>query len=152
MVKHHLRRQRGTHSYNDAVFLVEKAVLKGFAADETLCKAFYQNEDFATKMLEDTVNALERGILPPAPPSEDLPPVPIARHGAFCGPQCYCLKYQDVPLALKPEDVAGFKKDIWEDDFRARSRTAAASVVRSVGAARAAADARLAAVCMPCTT
>jgi hypothetical protein len=146
MVKHHLRRMRGTHSFNDAVFLVEKALLQGFAADESLCKSFYQNEAFATKLLEQTSLALERGpAVPPKSYVEREVDVKPSRHGAFCGPQCYCLKHQDLPLSIKPEDVAGFHKGIWEDDFAKKSRDAAASVVASVGAARVAADARLAA-------
>merc|ERR1712151_47334 len=130
--------------------LMEKQMLRGFAADESLCKAFYQNEDFATKLLMQATQALERG---PAVPEKsylkgEFEMEPVTRHGAFCGPQCYCLKYQDLPLSIKPEQVEGFKKQLWEDDFRKKTRTAAASVVASVGAARVAADARL---CLPCS-
>lgn len=147
MVKYHLRRQRGTQSFNDAVLLMEKHLLRGFAADETLCMAFYQNEDFANKLLEEATQALERG---PAVPEKsylkgEFEMDAVNRHGAFCGPQCYCLKHQDLPLSIKPEQVAGFKKELWEDDFRTKTRTAAASVVAAVGAVRVAADARLAA-------
>eukprot|EP00928_Gymnodinium_smaydae_P000944 TRINITY_DN10346_c0_g1_i1.p1 TRINITY_DN10346_c0_g1~~TRINITY_DN10346_c0_g1_i1.p1 ORF type:complete len:286 (+),score=43.86 TRINITY_DN10346_c0_g1_i1:29-859(+) len=140
MVKHHMRKQRGTSAFNDSVLMVEKQLLKGFAADESLCMAFYSNEAYAHDMLENAAKAVEMSLAgaPPAPaqPPKDCSHVRLipGRHGDFCGPQCYCLRYQDVPLSSTQDSREAYP-ELWQESFAKRSQRAAKELVGNVSLA-----------------
>eukprot|EP00929_Paragymnodinium_shiwhaense_P053243 TRINITY_DN26655_c0_g1_i1.p2 TRINITY_DN26655_c0_g1~~TRINITY_DN26655_c0_g1_i1.p2 ORF type:complete len:294 (-),score=50.31 TRINITY_DN26655_c0_g1_i1:83-964(-) len=152
-IKYHLRRQRGTHAFADAVYMMEKIVLKGFSEDESLVKAFYQNEDFADKFLETCATTVERSLLSgvpeqtttfkvrlgpkPATPEGVPPPCGHAGHPVHvipghhshdCSPMCYCLKFQDTPLSMKG-DMRKQHDWLWEPSFADKSKTAAQGVI-----------------------
>merc|ERR1712232_448876 len=121
-------------AFADTVYMMEKLVLKGFAENEALVKAFYQNEAFADKFLDTCAQTVERSLLSGAaeestafkvrlgakPPDDEVTDgsdVIPGHHGHFCSPQCYCLKGQATPLSLKGD----MRKDhawLWEETFR----------------------------------
>merc|ERR1712083_1056794 len=102
-----------------------------------LFKGFYNNEAFATKLLQQaacTVEKSSRGL----PHTDDsLGKLKNARtlirgqHGPACGPQCYCLKFQDTPL------TADYSKNelVWEESFHDKAKAAGTAMMGSVHAA-----------------
>jgi len=133
-VKHHMK---GRPAYPDSVYTVERHLLKGFAASPELCEAFYATEGFAEQLLREAAVAVEHGSsgstmravaglgsTAPEQPAFTRP----GQHGEFCGPQCYCLKFQDAPLHSKTRVPDGE----WRDSFAQKTKMAAAMVVDSV--------------------
>mmetsp|Transcript_101954 Transcript_101954/g.317165 ORF Transcript_101954/g.317165 Transcript_101954/m.317165 type:complete len:130 (+) Transcript_101954:642-1031(+) len=128
---------RGRPNYPESVYAVEKMLLKGFAESPELCQAFYAHDSFAAQLLQRTARALEGGGPDDGPPARSAPSSPRFRrpgqHGPSCGPQCYCLRFQDAPLHAKTRVEGG----LWQDSFASKTSTAAAAVVGSaLGAAR----------------
>lgn len=132
-VKHHMK---GKPSYPDSVYAVEKVILKGFAASPELCQAFYSNDTLAEQLLGQAAHAVEGGYNSLDAPSSgshsrsastsgDGPRFTRpGQHGPTCGPQCYCLRFQDAPLHAKT-NIQGS----WEESFTNKTKFAAASVV-----------------------
>jgi len=138
-VKHHMK---GRPSYPDCVYTVENHLIKGFAASPELCQAFFANEGFATQLLQEASQAAEYGdskstTRPVAGLGSSAPETPAftrpAQHSEFCGPQCYCLRFQDAPLHSKTR----VQDDGWHDSFAQKTKSAAAMVVDAVAAASA---------------
>jgi len=132
-IKHHMR---GRSSYPDCVYMVEDRLIRGFSRSGELCNAFFCNEDFAKKLLDDAARAVE-GIKSGPQSKDDADDSgshyfgPPGHHGPFCGPQCYCLKHAAAALSLK-----GGRTEGWQDSFAEKSKTAATSVLASVTASR----------------
>jgi len=68
-VKHHMR---GLPSWPDNVYEVEKVLLKSFAKNGELCNAFYCNDDFCQKLLDQAAHAIETGSFKDARPDQKL--------------------------------------------------------------------------------
>merc|ERR1712048_476250 len=107
MVKHHLRR---SPHYPQAVYEIERKLIEGFGKNPTLRGTFFMNEDFANKFLSDMVLQIDTDGLGKKHGDEDplqfekaARIVPGSHHYA-CGPQCYCLKFQDSALLAKPKE------------------------------------------------
>mmetsp|Transcript_98198 Transcript_98198/g.174814 ORF Transcript_98198/g.174814 Transcript_98198/m.174814 type:complete len:214 (-) Transcript_98198:164-805(-) len=68
-VKHHMR---GTPSWPDNVYEVEKVLLKSFAKNPDFCNAFYCNDDFCQKLLDQAAHAVEGAGFQDARPDQKL--------------------------------------------------------------------------------
>jgi len=163
MVKHHMRRFRGQPVFSDSVYLVEKEILRAFADSATLRKVFYTNETTAKELLDQAAHAFEGAASGQLARSQSEPGLarsvstsggdPGARHvehcvnksfihlrpashSVFCGPQCYCLRFQDAALSAHPElsKDASRSSPAWEENFALKTKGAASSVLDAVTA------------------
>jgi len=139
-VKYHMRRLRGSQDFADGVFMVENALLKGFANSPEMCQAFFQNEAYADKMLEQTaykIDANLAGIHPPPPKkvpgTEGEHSTIPGHHDTACSPQCYCLKFQDTPLSLKGDPTQG-DPSLWMETFADITKRASKGLINTVQA------------------
>lgn len=133
LVKHHMKKRPG---YPDSVYLVEEALIKGFSESPELRETFFASEVYAAKVLEGAAASLQNRTSPPAAGSasdgsataeRELRP---SHHGPYCGPQCYCLMYQDAALTTKVQRTPGD----FHESFANTAKSAVQSVHRSLAA------------------
>jgi len=58
---------RGTPGWPDNVYQVERVLLQSFAKNGELCNAFYCNDDFCQKFLDQAAYTVETGVFKDAP-------------------------------------------------------------------------------------
>lgn len=134
MIKHSLR-----HSphYPEAVYTVERKLIDGMGKNPHLKAAFFTNHDFATKTLAQMAFTVDNGG---AKEGDDDPPIVFpdkakiqpGHHGYACGPQCYCLRFQDAALTVKVKE----QDDDFVDSFANKTKFAASALVDNVAASR----------------
>lgn len=144
-VKHYMKNKPG---YPDSVAMAEKVLMKGFAEDSSLLTSFYMNESFATKLLDQVAHNISGGLSGALSRSSsdssvmakgrDVPSLRTdfsghalnlkpSQHGPFCGPKCYCLRFNDMPLSVTAKDIEGFGSVT--ESYAVRSECAAGSVL-----------------------
>jgi hypothetical protein len=137
MTKHALR-----HSphYPEAVYEVERKLIDHMGKSPHLKAAFFTNHDFATKTLDQMAYAINTDGQGKEANSDEPPKIDRStpfemptRHEYACGPQCYCLKFQDAALKAKPSEEF---RDDWIDTFANRTKNAAATLVETTAASR----------------
>merc|ERR1712046_184854 len=113
-------------SYPEAVYEVERKLIEGFGKNPHFKAAFFTNHDLAVKTLDQMAytydtNGHGKGAAHEEPLEFDHPaPIQPGHHGYACGPQCYCLRFQDAALTAKAE-----KPDEWEHNFATKTKDAA---------------------------
>jgi hypothetical protein len=147
MIKHELRHSR---HYPDGVYEMERKLIDAFGKSATLRAHFFGNEDYAKKLLGEMVFTMDtegsgkmHGVEEPLDLPGHAPLVPT-RHGWACGPQCYCLRFQDAALLAKVPPDASVNDDFLET-FANRSKSAAKGLVQNLAASR-----KKALTCQPC--
>mmetsp|Transcript_41491 Transcript_41491/g.65811 ORF Transcript_41491/g.65811 Transcript_41491/m.65811 type:complete len:246 (+) Transcript_41491:71-808(+) len=138
MIKHELRHSR---HYPDGVYEIERKLIDAFGKSAALRAHFYSNEDYAKKLLGELVFTLDTngsGKMhdheEPLNFESEASLVP-KRHDLACGPQCYCLKFQDAALLAKMPPDASVNDDFL-DTFANKSKNAAATLVQNLAASR----------------
>lgn len=135
MAKHALR-----HSphYPEAVYEVERKLIEGFGKNPHLKAAFFTNHDYAVKTLDHMAFLCDtHGQGKEANYEEPLETKGPARlipgqHGWQCGPQCYCLKFQDTALKVKVDE----QDDDFVDTFANKTKNATNLLLESHAASR----------------
>jgi len=135
MIKHALR-----HSphYPEAVYEVERKLIDGMGKNPHLKAAFFTNHDFANKTLSEMAFAVDTGGHGKAGDYQeplDLPgtaKILPGHHGYACGPQCYCLRFQDAALTVKVKEQG----DDFVESFANKTKSATASMVETLAASR----------------
>jgi len=135
MIKHSLR---ASPHYPEAVYEVERKLIGGFGKNPHLQATFFSNLDFAQKTLcqmAHTVDTQGEGkgedYEEPLNLHGEAKLVP-GRHHPACGPQCFCLKFQDAALNVKPRELPGD----FEESFANKTKSAASLLVDNLAASR----------------
>jgi len=135
MVKHSLRK---SPHYPEAVYEVERKLVEGMGKNPHLKAAFFTNLDFANKTLAemaytvDTKGQASTSFDQPLELEGEARLIPGKHHYA-CGPQCFCLKFQDAALKVKKGDL---EPGLFEESFAAKTQNAASTLVGSLAASR----------------
>mmetsp|Transcript_29297 Transcript_29297/g.58478 ORF Transcript_29297/g.58478 Transcript_29297/m.58478 type:complete len:214 (-) Transcript_29297:70-711(-) len=101
-VKHHMK---GCPNYPECMYMVEKMLLKQFAASSELCNTFYCNDDFAKQILNQAATSVNT----------------LGAVGALKGG--------------RPRTPQGEPAGVWEESYVEKSKFAAARFVEAVAVA-----------------
>jgi len=136
MIKHSLRHSK---HYPQAVYDVERKLIDGMGKSSHLKAAFFTNHDFAVKTLSQMQLAIdsegdgkEKDYEEPMIFPEKAKVQP-GHHGYACGPQCYCLRFQDAALNVKIDKEI---ENEFVDSFANKTKFAASDLVENLNKSR----------------